>query len=211
MKKEIALGDIPTMKLAIASGINRVELNAHLELGGLTPAWHIVAQAVDIAQAAKVELVVMIRPRAGDFNYNYAEIESMRQSILLFKSLGVKMVTFGIVDAKGRLDKQNMIKLLEAAKPMQVVYHMAFDAIDKAYQDQALQWLYQYGVIRILTHGGQLNKKIDETIDHLQEIVSMAPDKLIIMPGGGVTYQNAANIAEKLGVKEVHGSKIIAL
>ena len=158
MKREIALGDIPTMKSAIVSGINRVELNAHLELGGLTPAWHIVAQAVDIARAAKVELVVMIRPRAGNFNYNYAEIEKMRQSILLFKSLGVKMVTFGIVDAKGRLDKHNMIKLIEAAKPMRVVYHMAFDAIDNAYQGQALQWLYQYGVIRILTHVNLIRK-----------------------------------------------------
>ena len=66
-------------------------------------------------------------------------------------------------------------------------------------------WRYSY------FNACQLDKKIDETIDHLQEIVAMAPDKLIIMPGGGVTYQNAANVVEKLGVKEVHGSKIIAL
>lgn len=211
MKREIALGDIATMKAAIASGINRVELNAHLELGGLTPDWQVVAEAVNIAQAANIELVVMVRPRAGDFNYNYAEIESMRRSILLFKSLGVKMVTFGVVDEKGHLAKGQMIKLIEAAKPMHVVCHMAFDAIVPAYQPQALQWLYQYGVIRVLTHGGQLNEQIDETIQHLQEIVAMAPKKLIIMPGGGVTYKNAMDIAEKLGVNEVHGSKIIAL
>lgn len=156
MEKEIALADIPTMKAAISAGVNRVELNANLELGGLTPDPKTVAMAVQLAEKSQVDLVVMIRPRSGDFNYTYSEIEMMRQSILTFKSLGVKMVTFGVVDAKGRLARHHMLKLLEAAKPMKVVYHMAFDAIDVSCQSQALQWLYQYGVVRVLTHGGDI-------------------------------------------------------
>lgn len=211
MEKEIALADIPTMKAAISAGVNRVELNANLELGGLTPDPKTVAMAVQLAEESQVDLVVMIRPRSGDFNYTYSEIEMMRQSILTFKSLGVKMVTFGVVDAKGRLARHHMLKLLEAAKPMKVVYHMAFDAIEVSCQSQALQWLYQYGVVRVLTHGGTLRTGIEETIPHLQEIIAMAPKGLTIMPGGGVTYMNASRVATVLGVNDVHGSKIVRL
>lgn len=211
MEKEIALADIPTMKAAISAGVNRVELNANLELGGLTPDPKTVAMAVQLAEKSQVDLVVMIRPRSGDFNYTYSEIEMMRQSILTFKSLGVKMVTFGVVDEKGRLARHHMLKLLEAAKPMKVVYHMAFDAIDVSCQSQALQWLYQYGVVRVLTHGGALNTGIEETIPHLHEIIAMAPKGLTIMPGGGVTYMNAYQVAAVLGVNDVHGSKIVRL
>ncbi len=34
MLREIALADLNTLQLAINAGIERVELNAHLELGG---------------------------------------------------------------------------------------------------------------------------------------------------------------------------------
>ena len=211
MEKEIALADIPTMEAAINAGVNRVELNANLEVGGLTPDPDTVARAVQLAAKSDIDLVVMIRPRAGNFNYNYDEIETMRQSILTFKSLGVQTVTFGIVDEKGRLARHHMLKLLEASKPMKVVCHMAFDAIDSTCQLQALQWLHQYGVIRVLTHGGALQAGIEETLPHLQEIVAMAPKGLTIMPGGGVSYMNATEIATVLGVKDVHGSKIVRL
>ena len=35
MIKEIALADLDTMRAAIAAGVNRVELNSRLDLGGL--------------------------------------------------------------------------------------------------------------------------------------------------------------------------------
>ncbi len=46
MEKEIALADIPTMAAAINAGVNRVELNANLEVGGLTPDPDTVVKAV---------------------------------------------------------------------------------------------------------------------------------------------------------------------
>ncbi|WP_373770741.1 copper homeostasis protein CutC, partial [Weissella soli] len=77
MLREIALADLNTLQLAINAGIERVELNAHLELGGVTPADETVQEAVRMTEAAGIDLVVMVRPRAGDFNYSYNEIEEM--------------------------------------------------------------------------------------------------------------------------------------
>ena len=35
--------------------------------------------------------------------------------------------------------------------------------------------------------------------------------KLVILPGGGVTYENVKRIVKELGVKEAHGTKIVDL
>ncbi|MGC3766583.1 copper homeostasis protein CutC, partial [Enterococcus faecium] len=35
--------------------------------------------------------------------------------------------------------------------------------------------------------------------------------RLIILPGGGVTAENAAHVAKELNVSEVHGTKIVDL
>ena len=211
MIKEIALADLETMALAIAQGVDRVELNQRLDLGGLTPDDDTVQAAVALAAEHQVDLVVMVRPRGGDFNYSAAEIEVMHQTLLRFKRLGVKQVTFGVVDAHKRLARDRMFKLLEAAKPMQVIYHMAFDDIDTNCQAQALRWLAEYGVIRVLTHGGTLNEPITDTVAHLQETIAAAPTSLSILPGGGITYENANWVANHLDVSQVHGSKIIQL
>ena len=68
MIKEIALADIDTMRAAIRNGVDRVELNSRLDLGGLTPDDRTVAEAVALAAEAQIDLVVMIRPRGGDFD-----------------------------------------------------------------------------------------------------------------------------------------------
>lgn len=211
MIKEIALADIDTMRAAIRNGVDRVELNSRLDLGGLTPDDQTVAEAVTLAAEAQIDLVVMIRPRGGDFDYSEVEIEDMRRSLRRMRALGVKTVTFGVVDVKKHLARDRMTKLLEAAKPMQVVYHMAFDDIAERCQQQTLRWLANYGVIRVLTHGGKLTVPLTETVSHLQEIVKMAPPGLTILPGGGVTFENAEWLSQQLHVNELHGSKIVPL
>ena len=122
MIKEIALADIDTMRAAIRNGVDRADLNSRLDLGGLTPDDQTVAEAVALAAETQIDLVVMIRPRGGDFDYSEAEIEDMRRSLRRMRALGVKTVTFGVVDVKKHLARDRMTKLLEAAKPMQVVY-----------------------------------------------------------------------------------------
>ena len=87
---------------------------------------------------------------------------------------------------------------------------MAFDAIPETKQFAAIDWLADHDVERSLTHGGPLTTPITDTLPRLQAIINYAGDKIGILPGGGITSQNAASIGETLGVKALHGTKLIA-
>ena len=65
--------------------------------------------------------------------------------------------------------------------------------------------------MRVLTHGGDLAQPITETVSHLKDTIAQAPAGLTILPGGGVTFENASWLADELHVSELHGSKIVAL
>lgn len=211
MIREIALADIETMRAAINAGIDRVELNDRLDLGGLTPSIDTVNEAVMLARENNIDLVVMVRPRGGDFNYSRTEVDEMHRTLLAFKRLGVKQVTFGVLTESGQLAKGRMIRLLEAAQPMNVIFHMAFDDITPQLQPISMSWLKRQGVSRILTHGGSLSDPIEDLLGTLKKTIEDAPEGMTILPGGGITYENAEAIAQTLGVTEVHGSRVVQL
>lgn len=211
MIREIAVADIETIEAAIKAGVERVELSADLSVGGITPSIDTVCAALTLTNAAGIDLVVMVRPRGGNFVYTHAEVNEMMLTLKAFRAIGVHYVTFGLLDELGHLDRCNMVKLLEAAQPMQVVFHMAFDDIPDTYQEQALTWLARNKVIRVLTHGGQLTESIDDCMDHLSDIIKWTPQGMAILPGGGITYLNAPAIANQLHVNEVHGSRIVKM
>ncbi|MCM0583377.1 copper homeostasis protein CutC [Weissella diestrammenae] len=211
MIREIALQDLTTAKRAIVAHVDRIELNSRLDLGGLTPDLKLVKQVYTLANQEQVELVVMVRPRAGDFVYNNAEFEEMKATILALKTVGISTVTFGILTKQNHLDEQRMTQLIQLAKPMQVVMHMAFDDLSDDAQLPAIDWLVQQGVQRILMHGGQLSEPITETLPKLKQTIIDANGRIEILPGGGITYENAEHIAQALACLQVHGSKIVRL
>lgn len=211
MIREIAVADIETIAKAIEVGVERVELSADLSVGGISPTNDVVKEALALTNAAGVDLVVMVRPRGGNFVYTHREISTMMQTLKDFRALGVHYVTFGALDTAGRLDRDSMVTLLESAKPMKVVFHMAYDDIKLEYQEQTLNWLARHHVIRVLTHGGELTESIDDCLINLKKSIKLAPENLIILPGGGITFENANVIAVALNVSEVHGSRIVKI
>ena len=78
------------------------------------------------------------------------------------------------------------------------------------FRSAAIDWLAAHHVDRILTHGGPLSTPIETTLPHLQALIAHAAQKQITILPGGITSQNAATISEQLGVKELHGTKLIA-
>ncbi|KRN32475.1 copper homeostasis protein CutC [Weissella halotolerans] len=210
MLKEMPVADLNVIQWALDQGIDRLELNTNLAVGGLTPRDDLVRNVLALAQPYAVSVVVMVRPRAGNFYYNHRETEMMLATLKRFRALGVQSVTFGAVTGDGYLDRATMLKLIEAAAPMQVVCHMAFDAIRFEYQEQALIWLADHGVKRVLTHGGPLQVPITKTLAHLQTLCRWAPEKMEILPGGGITGHNYKDIVGALGVQQVHGSRILS-
>ena len=72
---------------------------------------------------------------------------------------------------------------------------MAFDEIPTERQFEAIDWLANHGVHRILTHGGPMSESISDTLPRLKELIDYAANRITILPGGQITYENAEEIA----------------
>lgn len=211
MLKEACVENFYNIPHVIKAGADRVELNNDLALGGTTPSYGVIKKSVTYAENFKIPVVIMIRPRGGDFVYNENEIGIMADDIEASAKLGAQGVAFGCLTNNNQINRIQMKHLITLARSLnvEVVMHMAFDDISNDKQKTELNWLADQGVKRILTHGGKLDKPILATILHLKEIIKWANDRIEILPGGGITTENREDIAKKLQLNELHGSKIV--
>ncbi|KXN75691.1 copper homeostasis protein CutC [Lactobacillus johnsonii] len=211
MIKEVCVENFTNVPLMIERGADRIELNNDLSVGGTTPSFGVIKKTVEYAHKHDVPVIVMIRPRDGNFVYSEDELEIMINDIQICSLLGVDGVTFGCLTREKHLDKRAMNRLLSVAHAgdLEVVMHMAFDELTNAEQKEAIDWLSQNRVKRILTHGGPLNQPISHTLDHLKEVVKQSKNKIEILPGGGITKVNVNKIVEQIKIKQVHGTKLL--
>ena len=211
MIKEVCVENFTNVPLMIERGANRIELNNDLSVGGTTPSFGVIKKTVEYAHKHDVPVIVMIRPRGGNFVYNEDELEIMINDIQICSLLNVDGVTFGCLTREKHLDKRAMNRLLSVAHAgdLEVVMHMAFDELTNAERKEAIDWLSQNRVMRILTHGGPFNHPISHTLDHLKEVVKQAKNKIEILPGGGITKVNVNKIVEQIKIKQVHGTKLL--
>lgn len=180
-------------------GAHRVELCDNLYEGGTTPS---AAAIIITRKNIGIGFNVIIRPRGGDFIYSDLEIEVMKQDIAYCKQNGVDGVVLGVLTPDGNVDVSITKVLTQAAFPMNVTFHRAFDMV--ADPIKALEDVIRCGCDRILTSG--LQNKAFEGKDMIAELVRQADDRIIIMAGSGINHQNAASLVKHTGVKEIHTS-----
>ena len=223
--REFCAENMTLVPAAVAAGARRIELCDNLAVGGTSPSYGVTRAAVAFARESDVAVMVMVRPRGGDFVYDRREREMMLDDITCARRLGATGVVFGCLQRGAgtgfALDTELTKTLVEAAKgqpgPMRdasalhVTFHMAFDELEEPEQLRAIDELAQLGVERILTHGGPAGTSIADNVEHLRRLVAHANGRLTIMPGGGLTWQNARQVADQLGVCEVHGTRIVRL
>ena len=196
---EIAANSVASALAAQEGGAGRVELCTALELGGLTPSHAQIALA---RERLRIPLYVLIRPRAGDFLYGELECETMLRDIETCASLGCDGVVLGVLDAEGRVDTARCRPLIAAAGKLGVTFHRAFDlSRDPA---QALEDIVTLGCERILTSGMQGSAADGSAL--IRELVEQAGDRIVVMPGAGITAQNIAALATATGAHEFHAS-----
>lgn len=196
---EVIAFNIESCHIAQDYGASRVELCDSPPEGGTTPSYGLIRQA---RRVLKIPLYVMIRPRGGDFLYSDQEIDVMYEDIRMCRDLGVDGVVLGILTADGSVDVARTAHLVEAAHPMGVTFHRAFDRVSNF--QTALSDVIQTGCERILTSG--LQPKADAAIDTLTDLVKIAGDDIIIMAGSGINSTNIKMIARLTGIKELHSS-----
>lgn len=212
MIKEFCAENFTHIPQAVQAGARRIELCDHLEVGGTTPTKEVIQETIAFAHQHQTTVMVMIRPRGGDFVYTADELATMTESICLCQELGADGVVFGCLNHENTIDQAAMTQLITEAAGMDIVFHMAFDAIPVTEQDSALKWLAQNGVRRILTHGGHSQTSIMDNFDHLKHLLTVAESvNMEILPGGGINTENGPVIAAELGVDQLHGTKVVAI
>ena len=191
------------------AGARRIELCDNLAVGGTTPSYGVTKVAVELASNYDTTIMTMIRPRGGDFVYTDLEIAIMLVDIRLTAQSGSQGVVFGALTADKKLDKANLEKLIAASKGMEIVFHMAFDELSDEDQLKAIDWLSQAGVTRILTRAGVSGDSLDKRFAHYHRILEYAKGKIEILPGGGIDLDNRQTFIDRLGVTQLHGTKVV--
>jgi copper homeostasis protein len=194
---ELCVEGIDGFLAAQEAGADRVELCASLVEGGLTPSLATVRAAV---KAARIPVHVIIRPRGGDFLYSEAEFETMVGDIIALRGEGVSGVVIGCLTLDGRIDEARTKALVEAARPMSVTCHRAFDMTADA--GEALEALVRCGVDRVLT-SGQRDTAL-EGLAILRSTVERAAGRIVVMGCGALDAANIAGVRDGAGLSELH-------
>ncbi len=196
---EIATSDFATTQSAVLGGADRIELCANLAEGGTTPSFGTIKQCRD---KFTVSLFPIIRPRGGDFLYTNEEFEIMLQDLQLCKQYGCDGIVIGLLDAHGNIDIKRTARLIDAAYPLGVTFHRAFDRCKDPFE--AMEQLIEIGCERILTSGQM--PSVTDGLDLVAELNTKADTRIVIMPGSGVRKENIKKLAEKTGCVEFHSS-----
>ena len=206
---EFCAENVTLLEKAMQAGARRIELCDNLAVGGTTPSYGVTKAAVELAANYDTTIMTMIRPRGGDFVYNELEIAIMLEDIRLTAQAGSQGVVFGALTAEKKLDKPNLEKLIAASKGMEIVFHMAFDELSDKDQLEAIDWLSQAGVTRILTRAGVSGDSLEKRFAHYHRILEHAKGKIEILPGGGIDLDNRQTFIDQLGVTQLHGTKVV--
>jgi copper homeostasis protein len=194
---EICVDSVEGVEAARAAGAERVELCAALIEGGITPSRGMIREA---RKVQGIRMHVIIRPRGGDFLFSNAEFEVMKADIEAAKAEGADGVVIGQLLADGTIDVTRTRELMAIARPISITFHRAFDMTPDAFA--ALDTLIDLGIDRVLTSGQEAS--VLEGLPLITKLVERAGDRIIVMPGGGITARNVERIVSTAKPKEIH-------
>ncbi|MFN3730254.1 MAG: copper homeostasis protein CutC [Fimbriimonadaceae bacterium] len=196
---EVCVDGVDRAVAAASEGADRLELNAAMELDGLTPSLGVIREVLD---RVAIPVIVTVRPRGGDFVYSALEIEAMVRDIALLSQEGVTGVAFGALRPDGALDSEACARMIGAATAMETVLNRAIDASPDplAVAEAAVE----LGFSRLLTSGGAPHAP--EGLATLAAMQQRFGDRVGILPAGGIRAANVAELVTATGVREVHGT-----
>jgi copper homeostasis protein len=199
VRYEICLDSADAVAAAAEAGADRVELCAALFEGGITPSKGMIEQAVAVA-GGRIGVHVIIRPRGGDFIYSPSEAEVMLRDIEAVKAAGADGVVIGALTPDAEVDTALCARLVEAARPLSVTFHRAFDVTRTP--EAAFEDVIALGADRLLTSGAAPTAL--EGADLIADLVKKAAGRIIVLAGGGINERTAARVAAQTGVEEMH-------
>jgi copper homeostasis protein len=200
-KLEVACFNVQSALIAQEFEADRVELCAGMEVGGTTPSDDDIIQ---LREKLNIKLNVMIRPRGGSFVYSDEEYDEMKAAILRIKEFGVDGFVFGILNEDNSVNIHKNKELVALASPIPCTFHRAFD--DVIEYKKALEDVISCGFQTVLTSGCEPN--VDLGKDNLKDLVKLANNRIVIMPGGGVRSSNIVRILTETKAYYYHSSAL---
>ena len=184
---------------AEAGGADRVELNAALALGGLTPS---LGTVIEARAAINLPIIVMIRPRPGGFCYTPRDFAVMQRDVDLALAHDADGIAFGILTEDGTLDEPRCKQLITQIGDREAVLHRAFDVTPDP--TDTLERLIDLGVTRVLTSGQEASAY--NGAPSIARYREQAAGRIEILPGGGINRFTLADVLARTGCDQVHAS-----
>lgn len=194
---EICVDSVAGARAAQRGGADRLELCGNLVEGGTTPSAGLI-QAV--LEATDLPVMVMLRPRGGDFCYDADEWLTLQRELDAVLHYPIAGIVWGILTPDGQIDGPRCQQLVRQATGLSTTFHRAFDHASDA--RQALQQLIDLPVDRLLTSGQRPTATAG--IPLLRALVRQARGRLAVMSGCGIGAENVQAIVRETGVREVH-------
>jgi|GEM_PF-22262 len=196
---EVCIASVGDAQSAQAAGADRVELNAALALGGLTPS---LGTLMEVKRTVNLPVIVMIRPRSGGFAYSAADFLVMQRDIDLALEHGADGIAFGILTDDGEIDVDCCRKIVQQAERSEVVFHRAFDVTPEPLG--ALEQLVDLGVKRLMTSGQEESAYNGVTL--IAKLMKRAAGRIEILPAGGINRFTVGDVLARTGCDQVHAS-----
>lgn len=194
---EICTDSADAALAAESAGADRIELCCAIESGGLSPSYGCIKRCLELL---KIPLHVLIRPRGGDFCYSENEFLQMMDDIDICKAAGAQGIVSGVLNPDGSVDTRRTELLVKHAEPLSFTFHRAFDLCLDPYR--ALEDIIRCGATRLLSSGMQVSAK--EGLALLRELVALARNRIIIMPGAGINAQSIGKLLDQNVFTEFH-------
>jgi copper homeostasis protein len=203
MIKEACVESLSEARVAQENGADRIELCSDLANDGLTPRFSLMKKA---RTQLNIPVMVMARPRAGNFVFTDEELVQTKIAINLAKEAGVAGVVIGLLTSDNKIDEEHTRMLAEYAQPLEVTFHKAIDEMEDPVEGVKVLKNIP-GITRILTSGGKATAM--EGQETIRQMIAEAEGKLSILVAGKVLDSNVNEIQKLTGATELHGRKIV--
>lgn len=200
---EIIASTVEEAVAAEQAGADRIELVSALSEGGLTPSYGLIRQVVSTVE---IPVHVLVRPHSKSFVYSKSDEETIITDIDLIRELGAAGIVVGSLTADGRIDEGFLGRIIKHKGELSLTFHRAIDSSRDILE--AAEVLADFPEVdRILTSGGQATAL--EGKETITRLIEDHPD-LIILPGSGITLENAEALLEATKASELHvGSAVL--
>ena len=197
IKLEVCCGSADDAIEAWKGGAQRVELCSSLFHGGLTPS---VGTLIVARESVPIPIMAMVRPRPGGFCYTQAEYKTALADAGALLESGAQGLVFGFLNPDGTVDETRTRELVELTQGKDSVFHRAIDVTPD--WKRALETLIKLKVKRVLTSGQASNVLF--ALETIAQMVQFAGGAIEILPGAGISLQNAARVAKETGCSYLH-------